>query len=151
MKRSTLILAGALVLSLSVNLGVAGLTLGRYLRDAPGPTDRYLGALPESLRHDVREAMKPRTPEIRQRIEAMRDARRAVNRALRARPFDPEAANRALADLRTETTYAQEHLHQTIVERMAAAQAAGTLPPPPGPKDEKGPPKGPPEGPGKPK
>lgn len=151
MRRSTLILAGALVLSLSVNLGVAGLTLGRYLRDDPGPTDRYLGALPDPLRHDVREAMKPRSPEIRQRIEAMRDARREVNRSLRARPFDAEAANRALADLRAETTYAQEHLHRTIVERMAAAQAAGTLPPPPGPKEEKGPPKGPHDGPGKPK
>lgn len=137
MKRSTMILTALLVLSVSVNLGVAGMMLGQHLRKDPGPIDRFLGAVPESLRGDVRAAMRPDQPETRRHIETMRAARREVNRALRERPFDAGAAEMALMRLRDATGQAQEQFHRTIVEQMAAAQAAGTLPPPPT-KEERG-------------
>lgn len=145
MKRSTMILSALLVLSVSANLGVAGMMLGQHLRKDPGPIDRFLGAVPEPLRGDVRDTMRPDQPEARRQIEAMRAARREVNRALRERPFDAAAAETALARLREATGQAQEQLHRSIVERMAAAQAAGTLPPPPA-REERGGRQGPPDG-----
>jgi uncharacterized membrane protein len=156
MKRSTLLLTGALVLSVSINLGVAGLWTGHWLRGEPdGPSDRLLGAVPERIHERVRQAMRssPRTPEVKERMEAMRGARRSVVEALRARPFDVTAAEQAFATLRQETVRAQEHFHHSLIETMAQAQKDGTLPPPPqqrrgGGRDGQpdGPPPPPPDG-----
>ncbi|MQP63953.1 periplasmic heavy metal sensor [Niveispirillum sp. SYP-B3756] len=153
MKRSTLLLTGALVLSVSINLGVAGLWAGHWLRGEPeGPVDRVLGAVPPPIHERIREAMRssPRTPEVRERMEAMRSARRAVNDALRARPFDVTAAEQAFATFRGETTRAQEKFHQVLIETMAQAQADGTLPPPPTKGGRDGRPDGRPDGPPRP-
>lgn len=150
MKRSTLLLTGALVLSVSINLGVAGLWAGHWLRGEPeGPVDRVLGAVPPPIHERIREAMRssPRKPEVRERMEAIRSARRAVNDALRARPFNVTAAEQAFATLRQETSRAQEKFHQSLIETMAQAQADGTLPPPPTKGGRDGKPDGRPDGP----
>jgi uncharacterized membrane protein len=134
MKRSTLLLTGALVLSVSINLGVAGVWTGHWLRGEPdGPSDRLLGAVPEQIHEQIRQSMRssPRTPEVKERMEAMRAAKRAVAEALRARPFNVTAAEQAFATLRQETDRAQEHFHHSLIETMVQAQANGTLPPPP--------------------
>lgn len=146
MRRSTLILSILLVASLSANLAVAGLMIGHRLRSGPpGPgPDKVLGLVPEGLRPDIHQAMRPRDPAVREQMEALRKARRSAMDSLRERPFDPTEAEAAFAALRMETVRAQEKLHQTIIERMAAAQAAGTLPPPPDRDDHRGS-NGPPE------
>lgn len=137
MKRSTLILSILLVLSVAGNLAVLGIFAGHWLRGAgpaggPAGGDRLLGLIPEGIRTEIHESLHPGSDEARLQMEALRDARRAVNKAMRQRPFDADAANTALADLRTQTGRIQEKLHTAIVARMAAAQAAGVLPPPPG-------------------
>lgn len=151
MKRSTLILSILLVASLSVNLAVAGLMIGHRMRGGPpvGMPDKILGLVPERLQPDIHQAMHPRDPAVRQQMEALRDARRNVLASLRERPFDRAAAEAAFAALRDETTRAQERLHLTIIDRMAAAQAAGTLPPPPdrGDRRDGADPRGPMDGP----
>lgn len=155
MKRSTLILSILLVASVSVNLAVAGLMIGHRMRsDGPpgGMPDRLLGLVPEGLRPGIHEAMHPRDPAVREQMDALRRARRDAVEALRARPFDRTTAEAAFASLRGETSRAQEKLHQTIIDRMQAAQEAGKLPPPPGRGDRRGgqppePMEGPPEAP----
>lgn len=134
MKRSTLILSVLLVLSAAGNLAVLGIFAGHWLRGGAAPpaaADRLIGLVPGPLRPEINEIMRARDDEFRARMEALRGARRTVAETLRQRPFDPERAEAALAGLRTETGRIQEKLHRTIVERMAAAQQAGTLPPPP--------------------
>ena len=134
MKRSTLILSILLVLSAAGNLAVLGIFAGHWLRDGGGPpsnVERLMGLVPERLRPEIDQAMRPRNEEVKAQMEAFRAARRAVNESLRERPFDPARADAALADLRQATARMQEKLHRTIVDRMQAAQAAGTLPPPP--------------------
>lgn len=155
MKRSTLILSILLVASVSVNLAVAGLMIGHRMRGGGPPggmPDRLLGLVPEGLRPGIHEAMHPRDPAVREQMDALRQARRDAVEALRARPFDRTAAEAAFASLRGETSRAQEKLHQTIIDRMQAAQEAGKLPPPPGRGDRRGgqppePMEGPPEAP----
>ena len=141
MKRSTLILSILLVASLSVNLAVAGVMIGHRMRGGGPPggmPDKLLGLVPDRLLPDIHQAMHPRDPAVRQQMDALRDARRNAVVSLRNRPFNREAAEAAFAALRTETARAQERLHQTIIDRMAAAQAAGTLPPPPDRGDRRG-------------
>lgn len=137
MKRSTLILSVLLVLSAAGNLAILGIFTGHWLRGGsggggpPSSVERLMGLVPGPLRSEIDQAMRPKDEEAKAQMEAFRDARRAVTETLRQRPFDAAAAEIALADLRQVTGRAQERLHRTIVERMAAAQAAGTLPPPP--------------------
>jgi uncharacterized membrane protein len=149
MKRSTLTLSILLVLSVSANLAVAGIMAGHWLRGGgpSGAGDRLLGLVPAPLRPDIHQAMRPRDPDMRAQIDALRRARREAAEAMRQRPFDTARTEAALAALRAETGHAQEKLHHTIVERMAAAQANGALPPPPA-RPGKGHPEGkPPNGP----
>lgn len=158
MKRSTLILSVLLVLSAAGNLAVLGIFAGHWLRGGggggpPSSVERLMGLVPEPLRPEIDQAMRPKDEEVKAQMEAFRAARRAVTETLRQRPFDAAAAEAALADLRQVTGRAQERLHRTIVERMAAAQAAGTLPPPPqrggkGKPDKDGPHHPPPPPPG---
>lgn len=149
MKRSTLILSVLLVLSAAGNLAVLGIFTGHWLRGggdrAPSSVDRLMGLVPPPLRPEIDRMVRTRDEEVQARVQALRDARRAVADALRQRPFDAVQADAALADLRLQTGRIQEKLHHTVVERMAAAQAAGTLPPPPpdhgkGKPDDKPPP-----------
>lgn len=136
MKRSTLILSVLLVLSAAGNLAVLGIFAGHWLRGGggggpPSSVERLMGLVPEPLRPEIDQAMRPKDEDVKAQMEAFRAARRAVTDTLRQRPFDAAAAEVALADLRQVTGRAQERLHRAIVERMAAAQAAGILPPPP--------------------
>jgi uncharacterized membrane protein len=53
---------------------------------------------------------------LRPRGEALEASRRKVTEALLAEPFQPEALDSALAQLRTETDGAQRALHRALVE-----------------------------------
>ncbi|MFM2045699.1 MAG: hypothetical protein RLY86_4275 [Pseudomonadota bacterium] len=137
MTRKTLILSLLLALSLGGNILVGGLILGHRFAGPPGADgtrgmifDRVLGTVPEEVRPGIRTRLDGQDG-LRSRMQEVRHARRAVNDALRARPFDPTAADRALTDLRDRITAAQAALHRAVVAELAAAQAAGTLPPPP--------------------
>ncbi|MFV3129305.1 periplasmic heavy metal sensor [Niveispirillum sp. KHB5.9] len=149
MKRSTLILSVLLVLSAAGNLAVLGIFAGHWMRGGgdrpPSSVDRLMGLVPPPLRPEIDAVVRNRDEEVQTRVQALRDARRAVGEALRQRPFDAAQAEAALTDLRLQTGRIQEKLHRTVVERMSAAQAAGTLPPPPpdhgkGKPDDKPPP-----------
>jgi len=138
MKRTTLILSVALVLSVAVNLLIAGMVIGhRFGGDRRGPhelagiLDRSLWAVPRDLRGDVRSRLHGGRDGLETRMQAVREARRAANEALRARPVDPASAEAALARLRAATGDAQAAFHGIVLDVMLDAQQAGTLPPPP--------------------
>ncbi|OYQ33361.1 hypothetical protein CHU95_13095 [Niveispirillum lacus] len=138
MKRSTLILSVLLVLSAAGNLAVIGIFAGHWLREGGrggnppgGGVERLMALVPPPLRPEIDQVMRPRHEDMKAHLDAIREARRTVNETLRQRPFDPGKAEAALAEFRRSTSQVQERLHRTIVDRMAAAQEAGTLPPPP--------------------
>ena len=116
MSRQTKSLVIALVASVLINVFVAGLWAGRLVRrghpnrgpdvlevdgDASGPMGRVWRT------HDA---------SLRPKSEAVEAARRAVRDALVAEPFNPEAMESALSQLRTETNGAQVALHHALVE-----------------------------------
>lgn len=62
--------------------------------------------------------------ELRPRRKGLRSARRDAEQALRAEPFDPEQLRRALAVLRAETDAIQGSVHEYMVRRASAMDAA---------------------------
>lgn len=135
MRRSTLFLTIALVVSVSLNLLVAGLFIGHRLGGHPGRggnpgLERLFATVPEEIRREVRRAMTADDEARQARRQALREARQQVSAALSARPFDPAAADAALTNLRAQGDQVADKLHATLVRTMAEAQAKGTLPPP---------------------
>jgi uncharacterized membrane protein len=63
--------------------------------------------------------------ELRPRRKGLRSARRDAEQALRAEPFDAERLRRALGVLRTETDAIQGSVHEYMVRRASAMDAAG--------------------------
>lgn len=149
MSRTTIALIVALVVSVAINLVILGTIIGhRAAHGGPpgpvvgergqfprgmtplGPLDHAFRTVPEELRPRIRERLAGEREAVRAQVRAVRDARRAVADALSARPFDPAAAETALAELRRQNDAAQNRLHEAVIAAMAEAQAGGTLPPP---------------------
>lgn len=93
----------ALAVSVALNLAVAGLAAGAWLREGPGhgmPRDMSFGpfteALSDSDRRELRRALGDRASEFREARQQMRADREALLAALRAEPFDPAAVDAAL-------------------------------------------------------
>lgn len=63
--------------------------------------------------------------ELRPRRKGLRSARRDAEQALRAEPFDAERLRRALGVLRTETDAIQGSVHEYMIRRASAMDAAG--------------------------
>jgi uncharacterized membrane protein len=159
MNRWVTTLGIALFFSVGLNFALAGFLAGRRLApplpphadidkrgaenggDARGKrppalgSDQILAAIPDEVRRLVRRDLGPRVqPAMRERLLGLRDARLDALEAIRARPFDAEAAQAALLRQRQEMDAMQAILHAALLKRMQEAHAAGSLPPPPEPK-----------------
>ena len=103
----------ALLLGISVVLNVLfiGFWAGQLTRHGHGPrgSETFDGRTMRGVwkRHDAM---------LRPRSEALEAARRRVTQALVAEPFQPEALDAALAQLRVDTDGAQRALHRALVE-----------------------------------
>lgn len=93
-----------LVVSLGLNLLVAGMAVGAWMHGPPGPRDgRDLGFGPfdEVFRPEdrlsLRDAVRARAGDLRAARSQMSTDMQAVISALRAEPFDPAALKAALA------------------------------------------------------
>jgi hypothetical protein len=121
-----------LILSLALNLLVAGLVLGALLggrdRMPPHRVDVSLGPLGRALTPPDRLAI---AAEVRGRSEfrplAPSERRRAMAEtlaALRAQPFDPDALSAVLAAQRAAGTEALEIAQEVLVKRVSEMTAA---------------------------
>jgi uncharacterized membrane protein len=119
----------ALALSLALNLGVAGLAAGAWLRDGPQrgmPRDMTFGPFSEALddadRRAIRRALLDRVGEFRNQREAARAEFETLLVALRADPFVPEALKAALAALEARNAERLE-LGRTLIETRLIAMS----------------------------
>lgn len=126
----------ALGLSLMLNLAVAGVVAGAFLRDGHGGREamvRDLGFGPysEALRPEDRKALRAklfeRAPELREQRRQMRADTQALLQVLRADPFDPTALDGLLAGQRDRLTsqlqLGQELLRDFLVGLPASERA----------------------------
>lgn len=122
-----------LALSLALNLGVAGLAAGAFLRDGgpPGRDDRAFGfgplgeALDREDRKALRSAFFQSFPKLREGRAALRADFDALVAALRAEPFDPAALDAALATIAARNTEMLDTGRDLIATRLRSMDAAG--------------------------
>jgi uncharacterized membrane protein len=118
-------IALALLLSVGVNLVVAGAFLGRLSRQGepvPPPMDWAARELPAEQRGAVRAALRERLPAVQPQRRALRESMQTIRRLATAEEFDPEAMKAALARQRAAQSAYQALMHE------AAVEVAATLP-----------------------
>lgn len=120
----------ALALSVALNLGVAGLAAGAWLRDGPHggmPRDMSFGPFSEALddadRKAIRRALLDRMGEFRGQRQAARAEFETLLSALRADPFEPAALTSALSAIETRMTERLD-LGRSLIETRLAAMSA---------------------------
>lgn len=127
----------ALVLSLSINMFVAGWYAGQVghveqsRQDTAKPQANPLRATLDSLSKDLspesarllRRALRARTPEIRPELQNLRQARKELRNALAAEPFDEGRVTKAQQSIRRSTAILQNALHETLVDVAAKMPA----------------------------
>ena len=101
----------ALAVSVALNLAVAGLVIGAWLKDGPDrglPREMSFGPFTEALsdgdRRELRRALGDRAPGFREARAEARDELVALLGTLRATPFDPAAAQSALTAITRRAT-----------------------------------------------
>lgn len=126
----------ALVASLAVNLGVAGLALGVWLHDGPGghgPMVRDLGfgpyddALRPQDRDALRAALRGKLGDLAASRQQMAADVTAVLAALRADPFDANALDAALAAQQAHLSARMKIGNDTMRDFLAALPQADRL------------------------
>jgi uncharacterized membrane protein len=121
----------ALAVSVALNLAVAGLVAGAWLREGPGrgmPRDMSFGPFTEALsdndRRELRRALGDRGPGFRESRQQMRTDLEALLATLRASPFDPVAAEEALTTVARRTTDRLDLGRDLITNRILAMSDA---------------------------
>lgn len=147
-------LFAALILSVAVNLVVAGFVVARLHGGPPPPgseVERIVSmgtrGFPPEIQKAIADGAIAKRAEIRQRLDDVQAARRQMFDAMRADPFDPAALDAAYANLRDKTEALQEAGQQIVAQAVANAPAevrARIRPPRGGPENAGPPPPAPP-------
>ncbi len=130
----------ALLISVAVNLTIAGFAFSRFAGPRPGgEIERIVSigirAFPPEIQQAIAEGSDARRTEMKAKLDAVQEARRKMFDAMRANPFDPAALDAAYADLRARTTDLQL-VGQAIVGAVLAhspADVRARIKPPRGP------------------
>lgn len=120
MTRQTVLLI-ALLLSLAVNLLVAGVVIGRHStggREAP-PGVWAAQELPPEARRLVRQRMRDQIESVRPLRSELREAREAIRLAIVSEDYDPQALKDALARLRAIDGRYKALLHGSMADIAA--------------------------------
>ncbi|MEJ0012081.1 MAG: periplasmic heavy metal sensor [Bauldia sp.] len=129
----------ALLVSIAVNLTIAGFAFAHFAGPRPGgEVERIVAigirAFPPEIQKAIADGSKAKRDEMKAKLDAVQDARRRMFDAMRADPFDPAALDAAYADLRARTTDLQLVGQGVVADALAHAPAdvrARIRPPPP--------------------
>lgn len=121
-----------LTVSVALNLAVAGLALGAFLKDGRRhggmPRDLSFGPFSEALgpedRQALRTALRERLPEVRTERAAARAEFDTLLAALRSTPFDPAALTASLDAIETRLTGRIQLGRSLIEERLLGLSEA---------------------------
>jgi uncharacterized membrane protein len=124
----------ALAISVALNLAVAGLAAGAWLRDGKDrgmPREMSFGPFTEALgdvdRREFRRALGERMPGFREARQEMRAEFAGLLATLRAVPFDPAAAEAALSAISRRASDRLDLGRDLVAERILAMTEAERL------------------------
>ena len=121
-------LIAALVLSVAINLTVAGFVFSRFAGPRPGgEVERIVAmgirAFPKEIQQAIAEGSKAKRDELKAKLDLVQEARRKMFDAMRADPFDPAALDAAYADVRAKTSDLQTAGQAIVTDAIAKAPA----------------------------
>jgi hypothetical protein len=122
------VVAAVLLISLAVNVLIAGVVLG-HLHGPPAGEDfeHIVGMIarpyPPEIQRGIMDSARADRDELRQKFDAMRETRRKAFEAARADPFDPAALDAANAAVRAATDAMQQAVQRIETEAIANAPA----------------------------
>ena len=117
----------ALIVSVAVNLGSAGVIGGAALRapeiqrnnlQAPEGVAMLARAMPTPHQRELRESLRDRRGDLRPDREELRNLRDRFIVALRAEPFDIDAVNDVFADQRVMLSNLTAAGHDSVIEQI---------------------------------
>lgn len=122
----------ALVVSLGVNLLLAGFALGSKFRGPPSEMMmnpmfglmRYADSLPTQRRAELLKAMRTFRPEGRAQFRKMRELQANLRAEIRRDPLDPVALKAALTALQDQMQTHQSASHDAFVQLMQSLTPA---------------------------
>lgn len=116
----------ALVISLGINLLIAGIVIGRIIAGPPAhmPGPIHLGMLMRHVEPETREKLAPEMRRLRDSVmplrREMRDAQQAFTTVLMADEIDEEALASAQSRLADASATLQAQVHEQMAATMAA-------------------------------
>lgn len=121
------VLANGAMLGLTLHSVSGGPRLEREYRDGPPPAMRgdgfsvrgFLSALPPEAREAAAQRLRAERDDVTARMREVRAAQRAVEDALLADPFDPDALSDAMLALRTARTNMEREIESAIIDIVA--------------------------------
>lgn len=113
-----------LVISVAINLALAGYLVGARMHAAPvlDPTrsfKHWTQTLPEERRRELRKLQREQRREGRGALRELLQHNDSMRSAIAAQPFSEEQLRSALADLRTHASAAQTRSHEAFIELVA--------------------------------
>lgn len=115
----------ALVLSISLNVFVAGLIAGRASRgdtppsrDPAGGLQRFMATVPAEARPVIRQALRENRSGLQDLVAGVRRARRDAASVVGAEPFDSAAFEAALGAVRDHSRALEAAVHGIIAEAI---------------------------------
>lgn len=116
--RSATLVLVALVVSLCLNLLLAGMMMGGRWHDGPRhrPPFGMMSDIPEEARPVVKDVFAARRAEFDAHRDRMRQARQNVAELLKADPIDQPRLDQALGELLRESQAMQQFGHQVMIE-----------------------------------
>lgn len=115
----------ALVLSVCLNVFIAGLIAGRVSRgDAVPPAnvggglERFMATVPAEARPTIRQALRDNGSGLRELVAGVRSARRDAAVIVAAEPFDRAAFEAALSRVRDRSRALEAAVHGVISEAI---------------------------------
>lgn len=112
-----------LIISITLNLLVAGAVIGHFLRGGPEPRfPGYLGRVMENIDPEQRAAMKDQFQSFRREgrelHKAMRQQQRALTQAILEEPFDEDSARAGFEKLRQTSNAVQTQMQEQMISVM---------------------------------
>ena len=121
----------ALIVSLVINLLLAGFVIGRLSQGpmavGPDPTmafPRFAADLPEERRREVRPQIRSHLAALRPNRRALHSARQQINAAIVADPFEADVLETALADMHQAQTQLSKSAQKTFVQFIGSLSQA---------------------------
>ena len=116
----------ALLVSLAINLLIAGVVIGRHL-DGGAPSRMHFEWLMQDLddatRSKMRKNMHEQMKNTRPHRHDLRQAQRALHEAILTEPFEEDRVKAAMAEVRAASARLQQTMHDQMIQILSEMSA----------------------------